>query len=71
MNYDWQVKIKAPKNPGTYFAEFEMQTVQGVVCRNSASNVNFDIKVEVVDKIKASVPPEVYTTPAPNQHLYS
>ena len=43
MTYDWMLKLKAPKNPGTYSAEFEMYTEQGTACKNYGSKVKFDI----------------------------
>ena len=43
MTYEWMLKPRAPKHPGTYFAEFEMYTEQGTACKNYGSKVKFDI----------------------------
>lgn len=66
MTYDWMLKLKAPKNPGTYSAEFEMYTEQGAACKNNGSKVKFDIQVEVVNNIKPVVTQETYTAQVPN-----
>ena len=66
MTYDWMLKLKAPKNPGTYSAEFEMYTEQGAACKNYGSKIKFDIQVEVVNNIKPVVAQETYTAQVPN-----